>query len=114
MGLPIKPTEQWNGLYWAYNLPLQMWHSEEGWRVLNYMPRKERCQNLEELVTKEELPQFCQNTATILRNLADLFELLGKGEINHVYYPDESPEEAIQSAKDEAEDAADGVAEEHP
>ena len=104
MSLSINPTQQWNGLFWAYNLPLQMWRSDEGWRVLNNMPRKEGLIQLEDLVTEEELPQFCQNAATILRNLADLFELLGKGEINHIYYPDELPEDAIKSARHEVEE----------
>lgn len=103
--LPTVPTEEWNGLFWAYNLPLQMWgNDEDGWRVLNYMPRKERCQYLESSVTKEELPQFCKNTAMILRNLADLFETLGRGEIKLVYYPDELPAEAIKGAKEDADE----------
>ena len=25
----INPTEEWNGLFWAYNLPLQMWGNDE-------------------------------------------------------------------------------------
>lgn len=93
--LPIVPTKEWEGIFWGFNLPLQMWPvNSTTWRVLNYMPRRERCQNLEALVTKEELPQFCKNTAIVLRNLAELFELLGKGEIDTIYYPDKLPEEA--------------------
>lgn len=105
--LPTVPTEEWGGLFWAYNLPLQMWgtaddgKADDSWRVLNYMPRKERCQYLESSVTKEELPQFCQNTALILRNLADLFEALGRGEINHIYYPDQLLPEAIKMAEED-------------
>lgn len=100
--LPIVPTEEWPTIFWAYNLPLQMWgNAKNGWRVLNYMPRKERCQYLESSVTKEELPQFCQNTALILRNLAELFEALGRGEIKTVYYPDELLSEAKIDAEKE-------------
>jgi len=103
--LPTVPTENWEGLFWAYNLPLQMWKTDGGHSVLNYMPRKERCQSLESPVSPEELPQFCKNTAIVLRNLADLFELLGEGKINHVYYPDELPEDAIRHAQEEAAEA---------
>ncbi len=43
-------------LYWAYNLPLQMWRGDDGWRVVNYMPRKESVVSLDQRVTKEQLP----------------------------------------------------------
>jgi len=46
-----------NRLYWAYNLPLQVWPQHEdpedenspvvGSRILNYMPRRERCCDLD-------------------------------------------------------------------
>ena len=98
--MEIKPTEEWPDIFWSYNLPLQMWptdaEGEEAWRVLNYMPRKERIQSLAELVTKAELPQFCKNTAAVLRNLAELFEALGEGKIKTIYYPDEKVEEAVE------------------
>lgn len=100
MTLPITPTEEWNGLYWSYNCPLQMWgNARDGWRVLNYMPRKERCEYLEETLTAEEMPQFCRNAAVVLRNLADLFEAVADGTIDSIYYPDESVEMAIASKK---------------
>jgi len=105
--LPIVPTEEWNKLYWAYNLPLQMWGGEpdeEGirqWRVVNYMPRREDISSLDESVSETELPQFCKNAATILRNLADLFDSLGKGEIKYIYYPTELPSEAIKNREDD-------------
>ena len=88
--------EEWDGLYWSYNLPLQMWHNDDGtWEVINYMPRKERIVRLDQRVTKEELPDFCKNTAYILRNLADLFDALADGKIDAIYYPDEKVEDAI-------------------
>lgn len=43
-----------------------------------------------------ELPQFCKNTAVVLRNLAALFEALGEGKIKTIYYPDETVEEAMK------------------
>jgi hypothetical protein len=106
--LPIVPTEEWNKLYWAYNVPL--WggeKDEEGirqWRVVNYMPRKEKCSSLDETVSEAELPQFCANAALILRNLATLFDLLGKGEIDYIYYPTILPAEAIEDFKKEQEE----------
>jgi hypothetical protein len=107
--LPIVSTEEWNDVYWSYNLPLQMWQSDDGnYRVLNYMPRKEYCKHIESEVTKEELPQFCKNTAVILRNLADLFESLGRGEIDHVYYPDTLLADAIADKKEKEEEINNG------
>ena len=92
----VVPTEQWNGLYWAYNCPLQMWKDgERGWRVVNYMPRKETCDSIDERVTAEEMPQFCKNAAAVLRNLATLFELMADGKIDHIYYPDKDPDIAV-------------------
>lgn len=93
----VEPTKEWDGLYWAYNCPLQMWPSDDGWRVVNYMPRKETCCEMEEYVSEAELPQFCKNAAIRLRNLADLFDALGNREIEMIYYPDKSVEEARQS-----------------
>ncbi len=97
VGYAVTPTEVWDSLFWSYNLPLQMFGKEDGtWNCLNYMPRKGRCQDLGQSITKEELPQFCKNTASRLRNLADLFEALGDDKIKHIYYPDETVEEAIK------------------
>ena len=53
-----------------------------GYRVLNYMPRKEACNSLEQIVSEDELKPFCHNAAAILRNL-DL-----------IYYADKSVDEA--------------------
>lgn len=99
----LEFTEDYDELYWAYNLPLQLWphhanpEDEEspivGWRILNYMPRKERCTSLEELVTKDEIKPLCKNTAKILRNLANRFEMLARGEIDYIYYPNKGLED---------------------
>ena len=98
-----EEQEKFDDLYWSYNCPLQMWCNGDGtWEILNYMPRKERTIRIDEQVTKEELPSFCKNAAHILRNLADLFDALGSGKIDTIYYPDEKVEEAIlEKEKDE-------------
>ena len=93
-------TENFDSLYWSYNCPLQMWPQHEnpedekskivGWRVVNYMPRKERCQDLGEEISPDELKNFCDNAAIILKNLAERFEKLGNREIDIIYYPDET------------------------
>ena len=93
----VKPTDEWGGLYWAYNCPLQMWPGDDGWRVVNYMPRKETCDSLDDRVSREEMPQFCRNAAIRLRNLAMLFDAMADGKIDTIYYPDETLEEAIKS-----------------
>jgi len=100
MSIEFEPTEEWDSLYWAYNCPLQMWPADGGFSVVNYMPRKEMCRPLETVVSHKELPQFCVNASKTLRNLADLFDALGRGEINGIYYPDETVEEA-RAKKDE-------------
>ena len=88
--------EKWGKLFWEFNCPLQMWHHDDDtWSIVNYMPRKERIVTLGMHVTKEELPDFCKNTAYILRNLADLFDALADGKIDTIYYPDEKVEDAI-------------------
>jgi len=89
----IKKFGKW---YWSYNCPLQMWHCDNNtWRVINYMPRKERIATLDKHITREELPNFCEHAARTLRNLADLFDALADGRIDNIYYPDEKVEDAI-------------------
>ena len=96
MSEEVKPTDEWGSLYWAYNCPLQMWQrSKDTWRVLNYMPRKEDCDTMDEPVTREEMPQFCRNAAIRLRNLAKLFDAMAEGKIDYIYYPDKDVEKAI-------------------
>ena len=102
----VEPTAQWDSMYWAFNCPLQMWNqSFDRWRVVNYMPRKETCDSMEELVTREEMPQFCRNAAVRLRNLAKLFDAMADGKIDYIYYPDKDLEQAIAECKaDRAKD----------
>ncbi len=97
--LGLEFTEELDSLYWAYNCPLQMWARHEdsgdenspviGWRVLNYMPRKETCRDLGENLVPNEMPTYCKNAATVLRNLASLFDAMADGKIEGIYYPDE-------------------------
>ena len=93
--IKVKNMGNWSSCYWSMNIPVQMWKEPNGWKVVNYMPRKETCCILDELVTPKELPQFCKNTATILRNLAALFEAMGEGKVDNIYYADKSIEDAI-------------------
>ena len=98
--IDITPTENFPKSYWGLNCPLQMWgDAKSGWRVVNYMPRRETCGELDERITEKEMPQFCKNTASILRNLADLFDAMADGKIDYIYYPDKSIAEAIADAE---------------
>jgi len=99
----IKETSEFDELYWSYNCPLQMQHNADNdtWSILNYMPRKERVIRIDERVTKEELPVFCKNAARILRNLAELFDALGEGKIDAIYYPDKNVQDAISEKEEE-------------
>lgn len=98
----VQPTDAWDGLYWSYNCPLQMWgNAEDGWRVVNYMPRKGSCIDMETRVTAEEKPRFCRNAAARLRNLANLFDAMADGKIETIYYPDETVEEAIAKQEED-------------
>ena len=98
----MTKEENFGKLFWSYNCPLQMQHSDDNtWSVINYMPRKERIAALGKKVTKEELPSFCRNTAYILRNLAKLFDALADGKIDTIYYPDEKVKDAISEREKE-------------
>ena len=91
--------------YWTYNLPLQVWPKHEdpedentpvvGARILNYMPRKERCceLELEEVLEGETREEFFENAAMRLENLAKLMRKAGKDPAMCVYYHDEGMEE---------------------
>lgn len=100
-----EPLYADDSLYWAFNMPLQMWKGDDGWRVLNYMPRKEYCQFLDERVPESELKPFCLKAASVLRNLADLFDALGDRKIDVIYYPDELVAEAIEQCQKDREEA---------
>lgn len=89
-----------NRLYWAFNLPLQVWPKHQdpedksspvvGTHVLNYMPRKERCENidLEELLGEQTREEFFESAALRLENLARLMRQAGGDATMHVYYHD--------------------------
>lgn len=90
-----------DSLYWAYNLPLQVWPRHEdpedetspvvGARILNYMPRKERCCDLDlnDLLEEETRAEFFESAALHLENLARLMREASKDPSLCVYYPDE-------------------------
>jgi hypothetical protein len=102
----VIPLKDWGELYWAYNLPLQIWRQDDGtWHIpANYMARKQRCASLDNHVSDADRPQFCRNAAAILRNLADLFDAAADGQLDHIYYPDKPVAEAIaETAEKRAE-----------
>jgi len=100
--LELETIDEWDGVFWGYNMPLQFWRQSDGTaRVLNYMPRKERCAYLDKSVSKDDMQRCCVNTAKILRNLASLIEAFGRGELDTVYYPDEWLLEAVRQCEED-------------
>lgn len=81
-----------NKLYWAYNLPLQVSTEDDGEEViiLNYMPRKEACEQvtLSEVIGEQTREEFFETAALVLENLAGLMRKAGKDPSMLVYYPD--------------------------
>lgn len=90
-----------NKLYWAYNLPLQIWPQHEnpddesspifGARIANYMPRKERCCDLDlyEALGDQTREEFFNEAADHLENLARLMREAAADPSLTVYYHDE-------------------------
>jgi len=91
-----------NSLYWAYNLPLQVWPTYEveddetspviGARVLNYMPRKQCCEmcDIDDLRGEQTREEFMLEAAPVLENLARLFrEAAADPAKTFIYYPDD-------------------------
>jgi len=90
MELKIKTTKKFDAVYWNFNLPLQIYCIDKNkgiYNIVNYMPRKEQCSVFEEKITKKELDILCNNTAKILRYLANKFEQFRDGKIDYIYYP---------------------------
>jgi hypothetical protein len=105
---PIEVSEELKH-YFAFNMPLQVWpvfaahprnEENEGrenpvvdYRILNYMPRKERCTelHLSEVVnlSKISFADFFQIAADNLRHLADLFDEESGRPTNKIYYHDQ-------------------------
>lgn len=101
-------------IYFSFNVPLQIWitynvedqprsgiNLEES-QVLNYMPRKERCemQSLADIfsadakVTPEDIKEFMRISALVMKNLARQMEKFNPLDLkkNLVYYPNSSDE----------------------
>lgn len=89
-----------NEIYWDYNPPLQVApiHDDPedetsevvGTRILNYMPRKERCVwlDLEEANSDEQTrEEFFNQAAEILERLADQMREAARDPTILVYYP---------------------------
>lgn len=90
--------------FFDYNLPLQIMGGDDGAegierfgnKCLNYMPRKERTEELswDDLFEgnpydEQDLKDVCTVTAAVLKNLARLFIEFRDGKRNYVYYADE-------------------------
>lgn len=96
-----------NTAYWTFNLPLQLWpengEDEEGpvtgYRILNYMPRRERCETLrlEDCLGDQTKEEYLEQAALVFENLAKLFRQAKKNPEYHIYYPDETPEEECEN-----------------
>ena len=94
-----------NEIYWAYNLPLQVWpknadeHDDSspiiGCTILNYMPRKQSVamMDLEEELTEQTRRAFFLKAAKQLRNLAKLMVRAAGDPKFVVYYPGADPDE---------------------
>lgn len=93
-------TEEEN-IYWAYNLPLQVYPQHENkddesspvisTSILNYMPRKHTCEmlDLEECFDGLVREEFFNKAADILENLAKHMRKAAIDPSHTVYYPDE-------------------------
>ena len=100
--LMVHGPEYGSDHYWAYNLPLQAWPNEDGSiRILNYMPRKESCSHPDDSIPASERKAFFDTAAAKLENLAKLMRLFADGQIDHVYYHNTKPVDAIAEARDE-------------
>jgi hypothetical protein len=92
-----------NSIYWSYNLPLQVWPVYEdpetvdfdscpvvGTRILNYMPRKRRCEEIElsDVIGDQTREEFFETAAIHLENLARLMRTVKDDPRAHVYYHD--------------------------
>lgn len=96
-----------NSLYWAYNLPLQVWPNHEDmddesspitdYRILNYMPRKERTFEvlLSELLGDQTREEFLETAALHLENLAKLFREAISDPNKCIYYHDDGMEKHL-------------------
>ena len=104
----VVPLADWDRIYWAFNLPLQIWRQDDGtWSIpANYMARRERCVRADQDLSDADRPQFCRNAAAILRNLADLFDAVADGQIDHIYNPTEPVAEAIAETAEKRAEAA--------
>ena len=91
-----------NKIYWSYNLPLQLWphHADPedetseliGYRILNYIPRKEKCVTIdldEDILNGQTDEEFFIKAAEVLENLARLFRKAAVIPGTTIYYPDE-------------------------
>lgn len=85
-----------NKTYWEFNLPLQVMPAAEGEpeRILNYMPRRSHCQEIEldeETLGEQTREEFLNTAADHLENLAKLMRRAATDPNYMVYYHDKDP-----------------------
>lgn len=92
-----------NQIYWAYNLPLQVWpDDDDDARILNYMPRK-GCVidvSLSEVIGSQSRDEFFENAALHLENLARLMRACKTDSKSVVYYHDAGMDKATEPTND--------------
>lgn len=92
-----------NELYWTYNLPLQVSPAGDGHgeQILNYMPRKNRCEfiDLSEVLGEQTREEFYSTAADMLENLARLMRVAAADPSFMVYYHDEEVPTANRGQK---------------
>jgi len=81
-----------NELYWAYNLPLQVWptdDSKETCQILNYMPRKHAAKMVDLDLGEQTHEEFFNTAADKLEHLAKLMRAAAKDPDLTAYYHDQ-------------------------
>lgn len=92
-----------NDMYWEYNVPLQYWPESVAdgetvpSHIINYMPRKSACREMELDLGEQTHEEFFNTAADKLENLAKLMRRAAKDPSFHVYYHDADPDRIANS-----------------
>jgi len=87
--------------FFTANIPISMWKNEKGkYYPIIAMPRKESCYNCydEPIETEEEFQKYCDKAIAAYENAVELFKLLKKHKIDHIYFFN-SPEKYLKDSK---------------